>query len=74
MERDIKMSGYTVLYIYNEDLSTELMGYQWESVASLETGEEVLTQSVKDTKKYHAMATFRMAVYKHESRRIGFTI
>jgi phage terminase large subunit len=70
----LKCQEFEVEYIYNVDLATELTSYQWESVSSMETGEDILTQSVKDTKKYHYMAAFRYAVFTHFNKKKGFTI
>lgn len=61
----LKAQEFDVEYIYADDLQWELVNYQWETVTSLETGDEILTQSVKDTKRFHAMAGFRYAVYSH---------
>ena len=70
----MKCQEFEVEYIYDENIETEKSSYQWESVQSLETGEDILTQSVKDTKKYHFMAAFRMAVFTYFNKRKGFTL
>ena len=61
----LKCQEFNVQYLYADDLQWELVNYQWETVTSLETGDEILTQSVKDTKRFHFMAGFRYAVYSH---------
>jgi len=61
----LKCQEYEVEYVYSEPLETERISYQWDTVTSLETGDEVVTQSVKDTKKYHAMAAFRMGLWSY---------
>jgi phage terminase large subunit len=61
----LKCQEFEVEYVYSEELETERISYQWDTVMSLETGDEILTQSVKDTKKYHAMAAFRYGVFTH---------
>jgi phage terminase large subunit len=70
----MKCQEFEVEYVYDEFIETEKSSYQWESVQSLETGEDILTQSVKDTKKYHFMAAFRMAVFTYFNKRKGFTL
>ena len=61
----LKCQEFEIEYVYCEELETERISYQWETVQSLETGEDVITQSVKDTKKYHAMAAFRMGLWTY---------
>lgn len=61
----LKCKEFDCSYIYNDELQTELNSYQWETVTSLNTGEEVLTNKVKNTKEFHAMAAFRYAVHSH---------
>ena len=61
----LKCQEFEVHYVYCDALQTELNSYQWEKVTSMETGEEIYTNQVHDTKKYHAMAAFRYAVYSH---------
>lgn len=61
----LKCQEFEVSYIWDERLQEEIVSYQWETVLSTRTGEDEPTQSVKDTRIYHAMAAFRYAVFTH---------